>query len=277
MFTWVNPAYGMLNAPEHTKSMWKNPASAPSFGAKADLTSAQTTAQPDPPPAHESFMRRVETVGTLYGLIQTWPASPQTPQVGNLVPRHIGFDVTTPSGSIFFFFFFFEGSHLVSLLAKHFCPFHFGYGERFSARGRIVIRAPTRAAGYCSVLEGVKRSGGLRRVISHCFHARLRRVSGSNRTGSTGEIQYVARLCSSLAPRFSHFFVIFIPPPPHYPPSPPLCVPRLQSSSSLLPLFGISLARPPLAPLAYAAESEWLSVGNCSEYYLKFFIPHLCC
>ena len=213
MFTWVNPAYGMLNAPEHTKSMWKNPASAPSFGAKADLTSAQTTAQPDPPPAHESFMRRVETVGTLYGLIQTWPASPQTPQVGNLVPRHIGFDVTTPSGSIFFFFFFFEGSHLVSLLAKHFCPFHFGYGERFSARGRIVIRAPTRAAGYCSVLEGVKRSGGLRRVISHCFHARLRRVSGSNRTGSTGEIQYVARLCSSLASRFSHFFVIFIPPP----------------------------------------------------------------
>lgn len=46
-------------------------------------------------------MRRVQTVGTLYGLMQTWPTSPQAPQVGNLVPHHIGFDVTTPSGSIF--------------------------------------------------------------------------------------------------------------------------------------------------------------------------------
>lgn len=46
-------------------------------------------------------MRRGETFGTLYGLMQTWPAFPQTPQVGNLVPYHIGFDVTTPSGSIF--------------------------------------------------------------------------------------------------------------------------------------------------------------------------------
>lgn len=43
----------------------------------------------------------VETVGTLYGLILTWPASPQAPQVENLVPHHIGFDVRTPSGSIF--------------------------------------------------------------------------------------------------------------------------------------------------------------------------------
>ena len=129
-FTWINTANGILNEPEHTKSMWKNPASAPSFGAEADLTSAQTTAQPDLPPVHESFMRRVETIGTLYGLIQTWPASPQTPQVGNLVPRHIGFDVTTLSGSIFFFW----GQPSCLAPGKHFAHFTLDTGEDFSPR-----------------------------------------------------------------------------------------------------------------------------------------------
>lgn len=51
-----------------------------------------------------------ESVGTLYGLIQTWLALPQAPQVGNLVPHHTEFDVTTPSGSIC------EARHFVSLL-----------------------------------------------------------------------------------------------------------------------------------------------------------------
>lgn len=46
-------------------------------------------------------MRRVETAGTHYGLMQTWPVSPQAPQVGDLVPLHTGFDVATPSGAIF--------------------------------------------------------------------------------------------------------------------------------------------------------------------------------
>lgn len=32
--------------------------------------------------------------------MQTWPVSPQAPEVGNLVPHHIGFDVTSPSGAI---------------------------------------------------------------------------------------------------------------------------------------------------------------------------------
>lgn len=46
-------------------------------------------------------MRGVETAGTHYSLMQTWPVSPQAPQVGDVVPQHIGFDVTTPSGAIF--------------------------------------------------------------------------------------------------------------------------------------------------------------------------------
>lgn len=46
-------------------------------------------------------MRRAEAVGTHYSLMETWPASPQAPQVEKLVPHHIGFDVTTPSGAIF--------------------------------------------------------------------------------------------------------------------------------------------------------------------------------
>lgn len=46
-------------------------------------------------------MRIAETAGTHYSLMQTWPVSPQAPQVGDLVPHHIELDVTTPSGAIF--------------------------------------------------------------------------------------------------------------------------------------------------------------------------------
>lgn len=92
------------------------------FGAKADLTLAQNTSQPDRLPQHELFMRRTETIGTHYSLMETWLASPQAPQVGKLVPHHIGFDVTTPSGAIF------EAAILcASWQAFH--PFYFSAGE----------------------------------------------------------------------------------------------------------------------------------------------------
>lgn len=133
-------------------------------------------------------MNNLEAAETLYGLMQTWPASPQAPQVGNLVPHHIGFDVTTPSGSIF--------EAAISCPSwQTFHPFLFGYRREFSPHelglncAGIMIRMQTSVAGDNSMLESSNVPVDSPGNWSLCYRTHVCNVFGRNRPNSTtGEI-----------------------------------------------------------------------------------------
>lgn len=180
-------------------------------------------------------MRGAETAGTLYGLMQTWPASPQAPQVGSLVPHHIGFDVTTPSGSIF------EAAILCPSWQTHFIWTEEGFRLRASLRriARESWLGRQRACDGCQLqcIREVKRSSGRTRWLvmlwPHLFLEEL--------------IQTLLQVKANMH-CYAHSLSHFSPHPSLLHPLPPLSVPFFILPSPPIHaslLSSISLTYPP--------------------------------